>query len=153
MTFEHHLWNGNEHSCSHLDSRKQENTLVTFQRSHSRSKDCELLKDRYYLITTVSFFNFNIWLCPVKVWMNEGGRVGLAGSQNKNFCAQARVVFFCFLLPLFTTSFVIDFLMCFLQIVVVYSLLGLIFSYLNCFIVLGLNLKFFPHVQISNQWV
>lgn len=49
IIFKPHLWNGDGHYYSLLDRRKQ-SALVTFQRSHSGSKDCELLKDRCCLI-------------------------------------------------------------------------------------------------------
>lgn len=79
--------------------------------------------------------------------MNEGEELGSLGERMKSFlylCKRG-------VHPAATIYRIIHNV--FLQIVVVFSLLGLIFSHLNCLIVLGLHLKFISHIQILNKLV
>ena len=83
--------------------------------------------------------------------MNEGVELGSLGARMKSFLYLCKGGVH----PTATIYRIIRNLLSdvFLQIVVVFSLLGLIFSHLNCLIVLGLHLKFISHIQILNKLV
>lgn len=124
---------------------ERKSAVVISQRLHSSSKDCELLKD------ILCCCYFNVWQ-GLGESLNEG--IGLAGSKDKKtFYVYVRVVYF--LLPATTVYSII----CNWLSYVFYPdsscifLLGLILFYLNCLIILRLDLKSISHVKfLINQY-